>query len=323
MIVDCAIYANGRRVPGDHDLTAAREASRQPGHFVWLGLHEPTEEEFAVVRRDFDLHDLAVEDAIKAHQRPKLEIYGDTMFLVLKTVGYDEAAESIDIGEILVFVGEGFVVAVRHGSASPLGAARRELEERPDLLALGAGAVVHTIVDKVVDNYLPVAAELERDIEEIEAQVFSPSGEAPTERIFKLKREVIAFHRAASPLEAPLVRIVEGRIPLIPAATLEYFRDAHDHLLRVMEQVDTFRDLLNSVLEVNLTQVSVRQNEDMRKISAWVAIAAAPTMIAGIYGMNFDYMPELNARYGYFVVMGVIVVFCTSLYAFFKRRGWL
>lgn len=323
MIIDCAIYQGGRRLAGDHSFADARSAMSTDGTFVWVGLYEPTEAEFAEVRQHFDLHELAVEDAIHAHQRPKLERYGDMHFLVLKTVGYDEANESLDVGEILLFVAPRFVVAVRHGSASPLGPARHDLESRPDLLATGPPAVVHAVIDKVVDDYLPVVAELERDIDEVEAEVFSPEQPAPTERIYKLKREVIAFHRAASPLTLPLQRMVDGYVDLVPSAMRDYFRDVLDHLLRVNEQVDTFRDLLTSVLDANLTQVSVRQNEDMRRISAWVAIAAVPTMVAGIYGMNFQHMPELGTRYGYYVVMGLMVAVIAGLHRFFKQRGWL
>ncbi|MGI8794473.1 MAG: magnesium/cobalt transporter CorA [Acidimicrobiales bacterium] len=323
MIVDCAIYDSGRRRPGQHGVAETHEASLQPDTFAWVGLYEPTEEEFAHVLEHFELHELAVEDAIHAHQRPKLEGYGDSHFLVLKTVRYDDANEAVDVGEILLFVGDAFVVAVRHGSASPLSPVRKDLEARPERLAEGPSAVVHAIIDKVVDDYLPVALELARDIDEVEAEVFSPELAAPTERIFKLKREVIAFHRAASPLVVPVQRMAEGRVGFVATDTREYFRDVHDHLLRVTEHIDTYRDLLNSILDANLTQVSVRQNEDMRRISAWVAIAAVPTMVAGIYGMNFENMPELNTRLGYYVVIGFMAAFCLALYGWFKRRGWL
>ena len=323
MIVDCAVYRDGERVPGEHSLGAAWKQSREEGTFVWLGLYEPTEEEFDDVRAHFDLHELAVEDAIHAHQRPKLELYDDTVLLVLKTARYVDPDEIVELGEILLFVGEGFVVAVRHGSASALTEVRRSLESRPDFLAHGPAAVLHGVLDKVVDDYLPAVLGLERDVEEVEEDVFSTDRSNPTERIYRLKREVLDFHRAAAPLLTPLQRLAEGRVRIGHETVHEYYRDVYDHLLRINERIDQLRDLLTSVLEANLTQVSVRQNEDMRKISAWVAIAAVPTMVAGIYGMNFEHMPELGTRYGYFVVLGLLAVASAALYGFFKRRGWL
>ena len=322
MIVDCAIYTEGRRRDGNVQLRDAYEACRTGEGFVWIGLAEPTPEEFESVRREFELHELAVEDAIKAHQRPKLEDYDGTLFMVLKTARYVEPDE-VEFGEILVFVGEGFIITVRHGEASALAGVRNEVESRPDWLERGPGAVLHAIIDRVVDDYGPVAAGLEDDIEEVEEQVFSPDRTSPTERIYKLKREVIDFHRATGSLIDPLARLAGGDFPILHEETHEFFRDVHDHVLRVDEQVTTFRDLLTSVLEANLTQVSVRQNEDMRRISAWVAIIAVPTMVAGIYGMNFEHMPELEWQYGYPMALGLMLVICTGLYRYFKRAGWL
>ena len=323
MIVDCAVYQDGRRRDGELPLEQAQAARQLDDAFVWIGLHEPTADEFDSVRREFDLHELAVEDAIKAHQRPKLELYGDTVFVVLKTARYVDADEEVEFGEILLFIGQGFVVSVRHGQATALGDVRRRVESRPDLLRCGPGAVLHAVVDRVVDDYQPVIAGLEDDIEEVEQQVFSPTRDNPAERIYKLKREVLEFHRAAAPLVEPLDRLARGEFELVHGDVRNYFRDVHDHLLRVVESVDGFREMLTSVLEANLTQVSVRQNEDVRKISAWVAIVAVPTMIAGIYGMNFEHMPELRWTFGYPLVVGVMVVICASLYRYFKRVGWL
>ena len=322
MIVDCAIYTDGHRRDGNVQLHDAYEACRTGEGFVWIGLAQPTPEEFESVRTEFELHELAVEDAIKAHQRPKLEDYDGTLFMVLKTARYVEPDE-VEFGEILVFVGEGFIITVRHGEASALAGVRSEVESRPDWLQRGPGAVLHAIIDRVVDDYGPVAAGLEDDIEEVEEQVFSPDRTSPTERIYKLKREVIDFHRATGSLIDPLARLASGDFPILHEETHEFFRDVHDHVLRVDEQVTTFRDLLTSVLEANLTQVSVRQNEDMRRISAWVAIIAVPTMIAGVYGMNFEHMPELEWQYGYPLALGLMLVICTGLYKYFKRAGWL
>lgn len=323
MIVDCAVYQHGRRVPGEFTPEAAFRASRDEDAFVWIGLHEPTPEEFEAVRHEFDLHELAVEDAIKAHQRPKLETYDDSVLLVLKPARYVDSEEVVEFGEILIFLGPGFIVVVRHGQTSGLQEVRRMLQARPDFLALGPSAVLHAIVDRVVDEYVPVVEGVERDIEEVEEAVFSADRTNPAERIYYLKREVLEFRRATAPLLNPLNSLATYPLPQVPEEVRQYFRDVYDHLLRVLERVDAFRDLLTSILEANLTQVSVRQNEDMRRISAWVAIAVVPTMIAGIYGMNFKNMPELESPFGYPAVMGFMLAACGSLYFFFKRQDWL
>ena len=322
MIVDCAVYENGLRCDGVLPLENAFDASRRDGAFVWIGLHEPDEDEFDSVRREFDLHELAVEDAIKAHQRPKLDTYGDSLFLVLRTARYLEAEEAVEFGEIQLFIGGDFIITVRHGEAA-LHDVRLRMEQRPDLLSCGPGAALYAIVDRIVDDYAPVTAGLDRDIREIEGEVFSHSRSNQAERIYKLKREVLELHDAVAPLVSPVDRLARGHHELIHEDVRAYFRDVHDHLLRVVAEVESFRDLLTSVLAANLTQVSVRQNEDVRKISSWAAIIAIPTMIAGIYGMNFTHMPELDSRFGYPVVLGVIVVACASLYTYFRRIGWL
>jgi magnesium transporter len=276
-----------------------------------------------VVRREFDLHELAVEDAIKAHQRPKLESYDDSLLLVLKPARYVDSEEAVELGEILIFLGPGFIVVVRHGQTSRLSEVRRSLEARPEFLALGPSAVLHSIVDRVVDDYGPVVEGLELDIDQVEETVFSADRTNPAERIYYLKREVLEFRRATAPLLNPLNQLAAGPLPQVHEDVREYFRDVYDHLMRVNERVESFRDLLTSVLEANLTQVSVRQNEDMRRISAWVAIAVVPTMIAGIYGMNFKNMPELDSAFGYPTVLGVMLAVCSTLYLFFRRRKWL
>jgi magnesium transporter len=323
MIVDCAVYEEGVRRPGELALTDAYEAGRNANSFVWIGLYEPTEQEFESVRQEFNLHRLAVEDAICAHQRPKLEIYGDSLFVVLKPAKYDEESEQIELGELMMFIGDGFVVTVRHGEVRELSEVRHALETKPELLRCGTGAVLHAVIDQVVDDFGPVLMALESDIEEVEAQVFSSSRENPAERIYKLKREVLELHGAMESLVDSVDRLSMGHIPMIHEELPHYFRDVHDHLVKGVEHVNTFRDLLTSVLEANLTQVSVRQNEDMRKISAWVAIAAVPTMIAGIYGMNFEYMPELEWTFGYPLIIFVIVGICAVMYRAFKRNRWL
>ena len=322
MIIDCAVYEKGRRREGELSVEQAGEARGDHG-FVWIGLYEPTSEEFDSIQREFDLHELAVEDAIHAHQRPKLEVYGDTILVVLKTARYVDPDEVVQLGEILVFLGDDFVITVRHGEASSLDAVRQRLEDEPDHLSHGPGAVLHAITDQVVDDYSPAVQGLEEDIEQVEDEVFSPARSNPSERIYKLKREVLEFYRAVAPLADPVDRLARGHYELIHPEVRAYFRDVNDHLVRVHEALDGQRELLTSVLEANLAQVGVRQNEDMRKISAWVAIAAIPTMSAGIYGMNFEHMPELRSSFGYPVVLAAMAVICFGLYRYFKRVGWL
>jgi magnesium transporter len=323
VIVDCGLYEDGKRRPGTFGLEELADACHANHAFAWIGLYEPTEPEFESVRREFALHELAVEDAIKAHQRPKLELYDDTVFIVYKTARYVETAETVEFGEVQMFVGPDFVIVVRHGEASSLAPVRRSLESRPELLRCGPSAVAYAIADRIVDDYVPVIQGLDNDIREVELEVFEEHTENPVERIYKLTREVLELHRAAAPMVAPLSQLVAGKYAFVREDLVEYYRDVHDHLLRVVEQIDTFRDLLRSVLEANLTRVSVRQNEDMRKISAWVAIAAVPTLVGGIYGMNFENMPELSTTYGYPVVLAVIASACITLYYFFRRIGWL
>lgn len=322
VIIDCAIYQNGERRPGAIALGEALSVGRSGSGFVWIGLHEPTPDEFDAVARTFDLHPLAVEDAIHAHQRPKLERYGDDLFMVLKPARYVDHEEIIDIDQIMLFVGRAFVVTVRHGASSALADVRRDLERRPDQIACGPGAVLHAVADKVVDDYALVLRGLDVDIDEIEHEVFSGPKTTHAERIFKLKREVLEFRRAAEPLAAPLEELAGG-IELIDEGLAEYFRDVHDHVLRVVDHLSALDSLLDSALYANVAQVGMRQNEDMRKISAWVAIAAVPTMLAGIYGMNFEHMPELSWTFGYPAALAVMVLLCVLLHRSFKRQGWL
>jgi magnesium transporter len=322
MIVDCAVYEDGCRCEGDLPLAEAGEASQRAGSFVWIGVYEPTEEEFDSVRREFDLHELAVEDAVNAHQRPKVERYGDTLLVVLKTVRWVEGEDDLETGEILLFVNRDFVVTVRHGQ-SRLHDVRLEIETRPDLLRYGAGAVLYAIVDRIVDDYEPVIQSVETDIQGVEHDMFSPERTNPAERIYTMEREVLDLQRAIMPLGPAIDRVARGQYDLIHPELRTYFRDVHDHLLRVTGRIEAFRDLLSSALQANLTQAAVRQNDDMRKISAWVAILAVPTGVAAIYGMNFANMPELHWRLGYPLVLGVIVVLCVVLYWRFRRSGWL
>jgi magnesium transporter len=322
MIVDCAVYENGERQQEKLALEQAHEASGADDAFAWLGVVEPSAEEFEDIARQFNLHELAVEDAIKAQQRPKVELFGETLFVVVKTVTRPEAGGAIEIGELLIFFNRDFIITVRHGDGE-LSSVRERVERRPDLLAHGTGVVLYAILDHVVDGYGEVAQSVDGEIQVVEREVFSAERTNPVEQIYKLEREVLDLYRAVSPLLEAVDEISEGRFEAIPSELDDYFRDVHDHLQRVTGRVAGFRALLDSALQANLTQVSVRQNEDMRKISAWVAIAAVPTMIAGIYGMNFDHMPELHWRYGYFTVLILIAAVCLALHRRFKRIGWL
>jgi magnesium transporter len=324
VIVDKALYENGLRRPGELDLEQMYEACRSPECFAWIGLYEPSEEEFDSVRREFNLHELAVEDAIKAHQRPKLEVYEDehSLFIVLKTARYVEGGPAVETGEIQVFIGDGFIVTVRHGETK-LHDVRLQLEKRPELLRLGPGAALHAIIDRVVDDYAPVVGALDSDIRQLEAEVFSNRRTDSTQRIYSLKREVLELYDAVAPLNEPLDRLERFDFPMIPKELRPYFRDVRDHVIRYVREVDAFRELLTSILAANLTQASVRQNEDVRRISAWAAIVAVPTLITGIYGMNFEHMPELGWTFGYPLALAVIALVSIALYRNFKRAGWI
>jgi magnesium transporter len=325
VIVDCALYHHGAREEVEGDLSDALGVARSQGaSFIWIGLHDPTLEELQNVAAEFKLHELAVEDAVKAHQRPKIEDYDGSLFLVLKTVFYDEDTQQIELGDIMLFVGDSFVVTVRHGRGRALGDVRKRLESEKDILGCGPSAVTYAICDQVVDDYTAIAFEVEEDIEEVEERVFSPvrSGNLAS-RIYNLKREVIEFRHAVQPLVEPMTRLANGTEPHIHERLQPFFRDVADHATRVSDQVESFDDRLSSVLNANLAQIGVQQNEDMRRISAWVAIAAVPTMIAGIYGMNFAHMPELGWTFGYPMAIAIMAVACAGLYRGFKRSGWL
>ena len=324
MIVDCAVYQAGTRVGRFADLDEAARAADEPDAFVWIGLMEPAEEEFDTVTRHFSLHPLAIEDAIHASQRPKLERYDETLFVVLRPARYVDSDEVIELSQLMLFVGPHFLVTVRHGVNNVGAAVRAALEADPERLKAGTKGVMHAIVDRVVDDYAEVLKGLYTDVEEIERQVFSQERANHAERIFKLKREVLEFRGAIEPLDEPLAALSAGRyLHDSPSPLAEYFRDVHDHLQRVSERVEAIDSLLTDALNANLAQVSMRQNEDMRRISAYVALFAVPTMIAGIYGMNFEHMPELGWLFGYPFALAVMMAGCLVLYRMFKRSGWL
>jgi magnesium transporter len=321
--VDAALYTKGHRHPGTFTLDGASLACRDPDTFAWLGLFEPSHEEFEAARREFDLHELAVEDAVKAHQRPKLEVYGSTLFAVLKPAAYLDEAEAVEFGEILMFVDAGFVIVVRHGGTGDLTGVRRRLEAEPEELTYGPGSVMLEIIDRVVDEYDSVLQGLEEDIRQVEIDVFSEATRPPTRRIYLLKRELLQFELATRPFLQPLMSLAEGRHELIHPDLHPYFRDAHDHLVRVVDRAEGLSNLLTAILQANLTQVGIQQNEDMRRISAWVAIAAVPTLLAGVWGMNFEAMPELDWWFGYPAAIAMMVAICLVIYRLFRRAGWL
>ena len=322
MIVDNAIYVDGRRAVEPNSLKETSETRRERGGMAWIGLYRPSAEEFSSVAEEFELHPLAAEDAIKAHQRPKLERYGDTLFVVLRPARYLDESETVEFGEIHVFVGPSFVVTVRHGEAPPLDEVRKRLEGDPELLRRGPAAVLYGIMDRVVDDYAPVVDGLENDIEEIEAEVFG-GNPAVSRRTYELSREVIEFRKATGPLAGVLDSLLEDEELEVDPEVRRYLRDVQDHVLRVVERVEGFRELLNNILSVNLTLVGLSQNDEVKKISAWAAILFAPTLVAGIYGMNFEYMPELKWPFGYPFGLALMVLVSLTLYLVFKRRGWL
>jgi len=336
VIVDNAIYVDGRRAAEPASLQETYEACRKQHGLAWIGLVEPTEEEFSSVTAEFGLHPLAVEDAIKAHQRPKIERYDGTLFVVLRPARYVDESETVEFGEVHVFVGEDFVVTVRHGKASELGKVRKRLEGEPELLQRGPVAVLYAVMDQVVDDYGPVVAGLENDIGEIETEVFGGNASV-SRRIYELSREVIEFQRATGPLTWMLGQLVGSEGAVTDSEVQRYLRDVQDHAVRVHEQVEGFRELLQNILSVNLTLVglsqneevkalteaSISQNNEVKKISAWAAILFAPTLVGTVYGMNFDYMPELHWPLGYPFALALMLLVSVSLYLVFKRRDWL
>jgi magnesium transporter len=337
-MVDSAVYVEGDRVDSPTTLAETfRSLRAHDDAIAWIGLYRPDQHELGSLAEEFDLHELAVEDAIVAHQRPKLERYDETLFVVLRAAHYVDAREEVDFGEVHLFVGPDFVITVRHSEAPDLSAVRRRLESNPDLLALGPEAILYAILDRIVDGYAPVVAGLGNDIDEIETEVFGSDPQV-SRRIYELSREVIEFQRATRPLAAVLTNLTAGFEKYGTEDELRrYLRDVEDHLTQVIEQVDGFRQLLRDILTVNATLVAQRQNEEMRalseasidqnedvkRISAWAAILFAPTLIGTVYGMNFDHMPELHWTLGYpFALVLMLLVSCT-LWGVFKLRRWI
>ncbi len=323
MIVDYALYQNGLRYQEPSNLGELISKAKSEGGFVWLGLAEPSVEEFEKIMGDFQFHPLAIEDAVAAHQRPKYEEYPEVQVMVLKTAFYEEAGSLISTGEIFCFIGEHFIVVVRHGSGAPLANTRHHLEGNPEHLAKGPYAVLHAILDHVIDCYIDISIELETDVNQAEAKVFSESRVSASQEIYLLKREVIEFRHAIDPLLSPLQNIASIGARHIPAELTPFFRDTLDHLSRASDAASGLDSLLQAALQAEIAQVQLQQNEDMRKITSYVALASVPTMVAGIYGMNFDTMPELRWQFGYPAVLGSLVLITAFLYRKFKKSGWL
>jgi magnesium transporter len=322
-VVNCIAYAEGHRT-GSVALDDISNAIQRPDQFVWIGLHEPGEELLKKVQEEFGLHELAVEDAHRAHQRPKLERYGESVFIVLRTVAIGTRGSELAFGETHLFVGPRYVVSVRHGSSTPYVDVRGRCESAPAQLSQGPGFVLYALMDFVVDQYFPVVDALEEDLEELEDEVFQEKFNQETiGRIYHLKRKLLDVKRAVAPLVDVCIQLTRFDLDLIPENTRPYFRDVYDHVVRVNERVDRLRELLTATLEAHLSMVTVAQNNVTKQLAAWAAIIAVPTMVAGIYGMNFQRMPELYWPWGYPLLMILLVGACGTLYWRFKRAGWL
>jgi magnesium transporter len=321
---NCFLYNSGRRRRLTNIAEMTRVVERESSdEFIWVQLDDPSTEQLSHLAGVLELHPLAVEDAVHAHQRPKLEAYEGGLFLVLKTVRYVDHEEVVEVGDVMFFLGRSFVVTVRHGRCDALDNVRDQLEASPDVLRIGPSAVMWASSDRIIDGYEEAISRLAIDIEETEAAVFGTQPTSPTQRIYTLKRETLEFRRAVEPLEAALLPLVEGRLALIDEGTLPYFRDVHDHAVRASTRLSSFDQLLGDVLQANVAQVTLRQNEDMRRITAWAAILAVLTTIAGIYGMNFENMPELGWADGYYICLAVMATVSIGLFSLFRRRGWL
>jgi magnesium transporter len=323
MMVDVALYQDGRRIEGPADISDLVEIARKEGGFVWLGLAEPTQAEFDMVVGELNFHPLAIEDAINAKQRPKIEDYDGLTFFVLKTVFFDKKEQEVSTGELMCFIADHFIVIVRHGEGQPLATVRHDLEQKPELMKLGPYAVLHAVADRVIDGYTHIATSLENEVVGVENKVFNGRRQTFSQEIYFLKREIIEFRHSIEPLVIPLSKLNHRVVPAIPETLAPFFRDTSDHLIQACEHASGLDSLITSVLQADLAHIQVQQNLDVRRISAWVALASGPTMIAGIYGMNFHNMPELSTKYGYFVVIGAMVSLTGLLLRTFRKSGWL
>ena len=322
-IINCAAYSQGRRI-ADVELNNVHEVLKASNQFVWIGLHEPSEEVLSRVQLEFGLHDLAVEDAHNAHQRPKIELYGDSVFVVLRTAQINKEHHTTEFGETHFFVGPNFIVTVRHGSGVSYAEVRSRCESTPHLLGKGQGFALYSVMDFIVDQFYPVVHEMEQELQSIEDKIFKEKpNRKTTEHIYQLKRELLEIRRAVSPLVDICNRLMRFDIKCISEETRPYFRDVYDHVVRINEMVENTRELLNTALEANFSLISISQNDVSKKFAGWAAIIAVPTMVAGFYGMNFKFMPESEWEYGFHAVILCTVASCVLLYFLFKRTGWL
>lgn len=323
MLIDAAWYLDGIRKESGTDFQYLLDHANSQGGFVWIGLAEPSDEEFHKIAEILNLHPLAVEDAVNAQQRPKLEDFGDQNFLIIKTVFFTDITNDITTGELMLFIGSNFIVIVRHGEGTPLATVRADLEHKPNFLKLGPWAVVHAVVDRIIDEYTKIATQFDIAIAKLEAQVFSEERSTYSEDIYFLKREVIEYRHAIEPLMVPLQKMISETQNVVPKALVPFFRDVNDHLTKACDNSSGLDSLLNAVLQADLAHIQLRQNEDVRKISGWVALTAGPTMVAGIYGMNFDHMPELHWKYGYPLMLSATLALSGFVFYKLKKSGWL
>lgn len=321
-VVNCAIYENGRKLR-DLDIGDTEQMKTSAGQLIWIGLLEPSQEMLAPLQRQFGLHDLAIEDAYRAHQRPKLEVYGDTVFVVMKTCQWLDG--ELALGETCFFVGRGYLISVRHGKSLSYRPVRERCENVPGKLKKGEDFILYALMDFIVDNYFPVVDALEEKVEELEDAIFESRDQHRDilSEISVLRRDLLTMRHAVAPLPDICQRIIRFDVPAMDKNTQPYFRDIYDHTNILMDRIEALRETVKSVVDSKMLMVSMRQNEVMRKLAAWAAMLAVPTAVAGIYGMNFSNMPELTWHYGYFAVLGVIVVICLALFWRFKRSGWL
>jgi magnesium transporter len=322
-VVNCAAYSDGRRV-ANISIEAISDHLAKPNGFVWIGLYEPSEDLLRQIQEEFNLHDLAVEDAHRAHQRPKLEAYGDTLFIVVRPAEIEHGSRRIDFGETHFFVGKNFIVSIRHGSSRAYSEVRARCESTPQLLKKGPGFALYAVMDSIVDGYFPVIEALEEELQVLEERIFAEKPNRETTRqIYDLKRQLVEVKRAISPLIDMCTRLMRFDLELIPEDTRPYFRDIYDHVIRINEMVDSSREILATALEANFSLISISQNEIQKRFAGWAAILAVPTMIAGVYGMNFKFMPELDWQYGYPFIICITLILCGLMYGGFKRAGWL
>lgn len=321
-VVNCAIYEGGRKLR-DIDVADIGQVEVAPGQLIWVGLLEPSQQMLLPLQRKFNLHELAVEDAYRAHQRPKLEVYGDTVFVIMKTCQWLD--DELALGETCFFVGRSYVISVRHGKSLSYAAVRERCENVPNKLKHGEDFILYALMDYIVDNYFPVIDALEEKIEELEEDVFEGRDESRDvlAEIASCRRDLLAMRHAVAPLPDICQRIMRYDVPAMDRGTQPYFRDVYDHANILMDRIEALRETIKSVVESKMLIASMKQNDVMRRLAAWAAMLAVPTAVAGIYGMNFQNMPELNWRYGYYVVLGIIAMFCSVLYWRFKKAGWL